>query len=85
MKQITPIDQANNGLLSTTLRVGILDDNLETFCSFSWWLFTEEGTLVNTGTIRCDQEDYSNWDGSNEYPYTFIAGKLGVQIIGNIS
>lgn len=81
MKEIVPINQTGTELLATTLKVNILDDNLETFCSFSWWLFTQSGELVNTGVIRCEGNEYSAWSGDNNYPYTFVATYLGLEII----
>jgi hypothetical protein len=82
MKQITPVqDTSDETLIATQLRVLGVSDDYETQATFNWYLFTETGELVNNGTLICAEEDYLLWDGSNEFPYTFVAGVKNLEII----
>jgi len=73
MRQIEPIQNTTDGNLATQLLVTIVTDDLLSFCSFDWKLFDDNGTLVNNGLLSCFGEDYSNWNGNNDYPYSFVA------------
>lgn len=80
MKQIAPKQDTNDvTLIATQLRVAIYHDDLESQATFNWYLFTETGELVNNGTLICAEEDYLLWDGSNEFPYNFVAGIKNLQ------
>jgi hypothetical protein len=93
MKQIQPVTIWNNGEQKTAsiLTAKIVDDNLESFCSFFYELCeggqgTETMPLiqVNTlaaGNIKMTGEDYLNWDNSNEAAYVYIAEKLNLTLI----
>ncbi len=85
MVQIVPFQATTGGPLATELQVSVTDDDLYASANFRWVLFDAIGQVVNNGLIPCMDQDYTNWDGSNTYPYTFVAGVLGVQIIGNVS
>lgn len=80
MKQISPVQDTNNeSLIATQLRVIGVSDDYESQATFNWYLFTETGELVNNGTVICAEEDYLLWDGSNEFPYTFVASIKNLQ------
>lgn len=81
MKAITPIQFTEVEVMSTKLKVTIVEDDLEAFARFSWWLFTEEGIPVDTGIVHCDGETYMGWDGNNTFPYTHVASNKGLEII----
>jgi len=61
--------------------VKIVADDLQSYADFNYTLLNAEGEEIETETIKCEGEDYANWDNSNEYPYTFVSGKLGITIL----
>ena len=81
MKQIQPMQLTSEPLIATQLLIQSVNDDLATSCRFEWKLFTEDGTYVNNGTIDCVGEDYTNWQGDNNYPYVFVANFLNLTII----
>jgi hypothetical protein len=81
MKTITPIQQTTDGPLCTHLKVWSVSDDLETNCDFNWILFDEIGQVVNNGMLHCGTEDYSTWNGNNEFPYNFVAEHLNIDLI----
>jgi len=93
MKQIEPITIWNDGQEKTAsiLTAKIVDDNLESFCSFFYELCeggqgTEETPLVvgqrlSEGNINISGENYLNWDNSNDAAYVYIAEKLNLTLI----
>jgi len=84
-KNIQPVkakfsDPTNSNLLV----VQIAFDNLIDHCSLYWEMATadEENSYVNAnGNVVIKGSDYTNWDGNNEFPYTFTADQLGLTII----
>jgi hypothetical protein len=84
MVQIVPFQATTSGPLATQLSVLSTDDDLYASANFRWVLFDVIGQVVNNGLIPCEGEDYLAWDGNNVYPYSFVAGILGVEIIGNV-
>ena len=78
MKQIQPIQFTNEGNMATQLNVILINDNLIDSCNFNWQLFDVNGTLVDTGILLCNSIDYTNWNGDNNYPYTFVYTQLGL-------
>lgn len=81
MVQITPFQATTEGPLATQLLVTCTDDDLSQSANFRWVLFDVNGEQVNNGTIPCIETDYTNWNGSNTYPYAFVATYLGLEII----
>jgi len=81
MRNITPIQYTSEPVIAEVLKVVIVEDNLSSFARFGWWLFTAEMNFVDTGILRCEGEDYTSWDGNNQYPYIFVANQLGLQLI----
>jgi hypothetical protein len=93
MKQIQPVTIWNNGEQKTAniLTAKIVDDNLESSCSFSYELSeggqaTEENPLFKgiclvSGNLPMSGENYLDWDNSNEAAYVYIAEKLNLTLI----
>ena len=93
MRQIEPIQAWKNGeqLEANFLNAYIINDNLESSCSFYYSLNTGgEGTeamplimgqAVAEGNLTMDGENYLAWDGSNDYAFTYIAEKLNLTLI----
>jgi hypothetical protein len=77
MKQIQPIDYNGNGVIATQLKVQSVNDDLATQCTFCWYLFDDNGTPVDNGSVQCMGADYTAWSGDNNYPYTFVAANIG--------
>jgi hypothetical protein len=92
MKQIIPIQIWKNGALKTAsiLDAIIINDNMSSSCTF-YWMLKEADTIVEDqtitgqnladGNVTLSNEDYDNWDGSNDYAFDYIANQINVQII----
>ena len=93
MKQIENVTIWKNGEMKTAsiLNAYIVNDNLETSCSFYYQLCeggqgTEEmpliiGNSLAEGNVQMGGEDYLAWDGSNNYAYAYIAGQLNLTLV----
>jgi hypothetical protein len=93
MKSIEPVQAWKNGeqLEANLLNAYIINDNLESSCSFYYSLNTSgEGTeamplvlgqVVAEGNITMNGQDYIAWDNSNEAAYAYIAEKLNLTLI----
>ena len=93
MKQIEPISIWKNGESqeANLLNAYIINDNLETSCTFYYQLCSSgEGTeamplvigqTLADGNVTMSGEDYINWDDSNDAAYSYIAEKLNLTII----
>jgi hypothetical protein len=94
MKQIEPISVWKNGeqLEASLLNAIIVNDNLESACTFYYQLMTggqgteampiSVGQSVAEGNISISGEDYLAWDGDNDYAFSYIAEKLNLIIVG---
>jgi hypothetical protein len=94
MKRIESVTIWKNGeqLEATLLNAIIVNDNLETACTFYYQLLTggdgteampiSVGQSVAEGNISMSGEDYLGWDGSNDYAFSYIADKLNLIIVG---
>ena len=94
MKKIQPVTIWKNGESqeANLLNAYIINDNLESSCSFYYSLNasgegTEEmpiviGATLADGNLTMSGEDYLAWDGDNNYAYTYIAEKLNLIIVG---
>lgn len=73
MRNITPIQFTNEPILATKLDVTVshVTDALTSFANFSWSLHSDDGELVNNGVTVCDGDNYTSWDGNENYPYEF--------------
>lgn len=93
MRQIEPIQLWKNGeqFEANTLNAIIVNDNLETACTFYYSLLSSGagteampiiyGQTLAEGNISLDGEAYLEWDGSNQDAYTYIANKLNLTIL----
>jgi hypothetical protein len=93
MKQIEPVTIWNNGEQKTAsiLTAKIVDDNLETECTFYYQLCeggqgTEATPLIQgisliAGNLPIIGRDYLDWDNSNDAAYVYIAEKLNLTLI----
>jgi hypothetical protein len=93
MRKIEPITAWKNGeqLEANLLNAYIINDNLQSSCSFYYSLNTSgEGTeamplimgqAVAEGNLTMDGENYLAWNGSNDYAFSYIAEKLNLTLI----
>ena len=93
MKKIEPITIWKNGESqeANLLNAYIINDNLESSCSFYYSLCSSgEGTeamplvigqTLADGNIQMSGQDYLDWDNSNEAAYVYIAEKLNLTLI----
>jgi hypothetical protein len=87
MKNIQPIQIWKNGqqLTASVLDAIIINDNLSTSCTFYWMLKEdlddEVGQTLADGNATMTGEYYDNWDGSNDYAFSYIASQINVKIL----
>jgi hypothetical protein len=93
MKKIESVNVWKNGQSqeANILLATIINDDLQSYCTFYYQLCSsgegnEEmpliiGECLANGTINLDGDSYLEWDGSNDYPYFYIADKLNLTII----
>lgn len=93
MRQIEPLQIWKNGESKTAniLNAYIINDNLETSCSFYYQLCeggqgTEEMPLIqgNTladGNVTMGGETYLGWSGDNNDAFTYIAEQLNLTLL----
>jgi hypothetical protein len=93
MRKIEPITAWKNGeqLEANLLNAYIINDNLQSSCSFYYSLNTSgEGTeamplimgqAVAEGNLTMEGENYLAWNGSNDYAFDYIAEKLNLTLI----
>ena len=66
--------------LAYWIHVTIQDDNLKSSAKFHFVLFSEDMTPLKMGDVICDGEDYTSWDGNNEFPFTYVSNELEIEI-----
>ena len=99
MKNIQPVSIWKNGQNKTAsiLDAYIINDNLESSCTFYWMLKeadvtpepTEEnqnpspiqGQVLADGNTTMSGDDYDNWDGDNDFAFEYIAEQINVTIL----
>ena len=93
MKKIESVTIWKNGESqeANLLNAYIINDNLQSYCSFYYSLNTSgEGTeamplmvgqTLAEGNVTMDGENYLAWDGDNDYAFTYIAEKLNLTLI----
>lgn len=96
MRQIEPVTIWNDGQEKTAniLTAKIVNDNLETACSFNYQLCeggqgTEampliQGNALAEGNVQMQGENYLAWDGDNNNAYAYIAAQLNLTLIENV-
>lgn len=92
MKQIEPITIWINGENKSAiiLNASIIQDNLDTSCSFYYQLCEaleadEEALMITSvlvdGNLIMSGESYLQWNGSNDAAYTYIAKQLNLTLV----
>jgi hypothetical protein len=93
MRKIEPVQIWKNGeqLEASLLNATIVNDNLESACTFYYQLLTGgDGTesmlitysqSVAEGNISLNGDNYLDWNGSNDFAYSYIAEKLNLTLI----
>jgi hypothetical protein len=93
MKRIESVQVWKNGeqLEASLLNAIIVNDNLESACTFYYQLLTggdgteampiSVGQSVAEGNISLTGESYLIWNGSNDFAYSYIAEKLNLTLI----
>jgi len=93
MKKIESVQIWKNGKSqqANLLNAYIINDNLESSCSFYYSLNASGdgtemmpvivGANLADGNLTMDGENYLAWDGSNDYAFTYIAEKLNLTLI----
>lgn len=76
---IIPIEYVKNKPLATKLEVSGMD-NFSDSCQIQWALKDASDNLVYRGSDVLDGTAYANWDGTNDYPVTFICQKNGLTL-----
>jgi len=92
MREIQKIQIWKNGEVKTAsiLDAQIISDNLQSNCTFYWQLKeadsvvdeqTISGQTLADGNASLSGEDYDNWDGSNDYAFSYIATQINVVLL----
>lgn len=89
MKQIEPITIWKNGQSqeANLLNAYIINDNLESSCSFYYQLCSSGeqpdsiGQSLADGNVTMSGENYLLWNGSNDDAYSYIASELNLTLI----
>jgi len=90
MKQIQPVGIWFNGAIvnANYLNLVSTSDNLTTSATFYYVLYANEmdmqGNLLASGSLTMDGADYQTYESSptsNDFAYTWAAGKLNLTII----
>jgi hypothetical protein len=93
MRKIEQVQIWKNGeqLEATLLNATIVNDNLESSCTFYYQLLTggdgteampiTSGQSVAEGNISLNGDNYLDWNGSNDFAYSYIAEKLNLTLI----
>ena len=91
MKTIQPVSVWFNGQIKSATKFNLLIvyDNLSNSATFQWQLLeviddqdgSQYTSIVSQNNILMDGQDYQDWDGNNEYPYTWAAKKLNLTIV----
>jgi len=92
MREIQQIQIWKNGevKIASILDAQIISDNLQSNCTFYWMLKeadsvvdeqTISGQILADGNASLSGEDYDNWDGSNDYAFSYIAKQINVVLL----
>jgi hypothetical protein len=70
----------NDTTMASFLNVSINFDDLKSNAIFHWVLFDNNYVPLQMGDVSCVGKDYTNWNGNNNYPFSYVADKLGLAI-----
>jgi len=65
----------------TKLSVSSISDDFNRACKVSWQVLDESGVVHDSGVIAIAGTNYTNWDGNNSYPTTYVANQLGLTLV----
>jgi len=66
---------------ATALDVQIASDDLSASCELNYQVLNQLNSYVSSGKATIQGQDYEQWDGNNDYPFTFVANMLGITLI----
>lgn len=88
MKQIEPVQIWVNGSVQTGTWINayIINDNLESFATFYWAIFTShiDPIKLSEGNLTINDPEYDVWDSTadiNLAAYQWICDQLGLTLI----
>ena len=84
MKEIKPVVFPLNLGTATIFNLIGINDNLVDNATFVYQLFTIENTLLQSGNLTMDGQDYIDYSSSpdsNTFAYNWCATKLNITII----
>ena len=70
----------NDTAMARYLNISITSDDLKSNATFHWVLFGAGTVPLQMGDVTCVGKEYAAWNGNNEYPFSFVADKLGLAI-----
>ena len=82
MKEIQPLQIWKNGEVRTAsiLDAKIINDNLQSDCTF-YWMLKEDDSVLADGNVILSGDDYKNWDGNNNYVFQYISQQINVILL----
>lgn len=83
MKIINPVTVRYNGEEKSAIYIlcNSINDNLSSQTEFGWTLFDTNMNAVLSGRVTMSGNDYSSWNGSNDYAYNWVASQPSVNVV----
>jgi hypothetical protein len=77
-KEINPITIWKNGKdeIAKSIFIELINDNLINTASFKYSLADDLEFNLANGILTLEGQDYKNWDGGNDYVFSWISQKL---------
>lgn len=63
---------------ATQIKALLTSDDLNSKAIFYYELLTADNIQLLGGNVEMKGSDYTNWDGSNQKAYKFVADKLNI-------
>jgi hypothetical protein len=70
--------------LAVKFNLNSIDDDLQSFCKFQYFLCDENGASLYSGNLTMNEPDYSLWNSGtniNQDAYVWATTELGLTII----
>lgn len=83
-RSIQPVEVSWNSQVMytlTSLNVNIITDDLSSMCALYFTVLDSDGNMRKQGNYYIQGEDYTNWDGNNDYPYQYVATQENLTLI----
>ena len=79
-KEINPLTIWKNGKyeIAKSIFIELINDNLINTASFKYSLADELEFNLADGILTLEGQDYKNWDGGNDYVFSWISQKLSI-------